>query len=145
MIMPDACMQGNYTPWQPYTVGGAPPPPSFPPPLSMLEADSKEDLSLKFFGPPPAGTIGGPKEEGGPSQPPPPPHGAIRMSESRAKLAAWPVTLGWPSRKERSSNPIQSNPPPPKILPPPPSPLFNTSLPPGALSLPHARTHLRSA
>ena len=51
--------------------------------------------------------------------------GAVRMLESQAKLAAWPVTAGKPSQKRAKlqSNPIQSVTPPhppPRTPPPPP-------------------------
>ena len=58
-----------------------------------------------------------------PSHPPPPlppPPGALRMSDSWAWLAAWPVTPGWHSQKDRNSNPIPA--PPPPSLPPAPAP-----------------------
>ena len=48
--------------------------------------------------------------------------GAVRMSESRTQWAVWPVTPGWPSQEEQSTNPIQSNPDPPPTTPPPPPP-----------------------
>ena len=104
----------------PQEEGGLPPPPSSPSKCLRLTANkisfgacgAKRIEGSKMFGPPFSGDHRGTLGGRGGSQPNPP-SWAVHMSDSWAELAAWPVTPGWPSRQDRTSNPLQTPSPPP--------------------------------